>query len=42
MENRLVYDGHRLWDFLASGFDSIQSEDIRHVWYFEPILEHNV
>ncbi len=27
-------------DFLASDFDSIQSEDIKHVWYFQPILEH--
>ncbi len=35
----LVYYGHRL-DFLASDFDSIQSEDIKHVRYFQPILEH--
>ncbi len=27
-------------NFLASDFDSIQSEDIKHVWYFQPILEH--
>ncbi len=27
-------------DFLASDFDSIQSEDIKHVWYFQLILEH--
>ncbi len=26
--------------FLASDFDSIQSEDIKHVWYFQPILEN--
>ncbi len=26
--------------FFASDFDSIQSEDIKHVWYFQPILEH--
>ncbi len=26
--------------FLASDFDSIQSEDIKDVWYFQPILEH--
>ncbi len=26
--------------FLASDFDSIQSEDIKHVWYFKPILKH--
>ncbi len=25
---------------LASDYDSIQLEDIEHVWYFEPILEH--
>ncbi len=25
---------------LASDFDSIQSEEIKHVWYFQPILEH--
>ncbi len=22
--------------------DSIQMEDIKHVWYFEPVLEHIV
>jgi len=27
---------------LASDYDSIHSEDIKHVWYFEPILEHVV
>ncbi len=27
-------------DFLASDFDSIHSEDIKHVWYFQTILEH--
>ncbi len=27
-------------DSLASYFDSMQSEDIKHVWYFQPILEH--
>ncbi len=27
-------------DFLDSVFDSIQSEDVKHVWYFQPILEH--
>ncbi len=37
-ENLVVYYGHRL-DFFASDFDSIQSEDIKHVWYFQPILE---
>ncbi len=26
-------------DFLALDFDSIQ-EDIKHVWYFELILDH--
>ncbi len=26
--------------FLASDYDSIQLEDIKHVGYFEPILEH--
>ncbi len=25
--------------FLVLDFGSIQLEDIRHVWYFEPILE---
>ncbi len=27
-------------DFLASDFYSIQSEDIKYVWYLQPILEH--
>ncbi len=27
-------------DVLASGFDSIQSEEIKHVWYFQLILAH--
>ncbi len=27
-------------DFLAADFESIQSEDIKHVWYFQSILEH--
>ncbi len=26
--------------FLSSVFNSIQTEDIKHVWYFELILEH--
>ncbi len=39
-ENHVVYDGHRLWFFLALDLDSIQSEDIKHVRYFQPILEH--
>ncbi len=26
----------------TSDYDSIRSEDIKHVWYFEPILEHIV
>ncbi len=30
---------HRL-RLLDSDFDSIQSEDIKHVWYFQSILEH--
>ncbi len=38
-ENLVVFYGHRL-QFLASDFDSIQSEDIKNVWYFQPILEH--
>ncbi len=29
-------------DILASDFDSIHSEDIKHVWYFQPILEHTL
>ncbi len=29
-------------DFLASDYDSLQSEDIKNVWYFQPILEHIV
>ncbi len=37
IENRIVYDGHRLRFFFASDFDSIQSDDIKHVWYFQPI-----
>ncbi len=37
-ENHGVYDGHRL--FLASDFESIQSEEIKHVWYVSLILEH--
>ncbi len=28
--------------FFTSDYDSIQSLDFRHVWYFEPILEDNV
>lgn len=28
--------------FLASDYDPIQSEDIKHVWYFEPISSINV
>ncbi len=27
-------------DLLASDSDSIQSEDIKHVWHFQPILEY--
>ncbi len=27
-------------DFLVSDYHSIQLKDIRHVWYFETILEH--
>ncbi len=27
-------------DCLASDFDSIQSEEIKHAWYFQLILEH--
>ncbi len=38
-ENLVVYYGHRQI-FLASDFDSIQSEDIKHVWYLQPIIEH--
>ncbi len=30
---------HRV-QFLASDYESIQLEDIEHVWYFELILEH--
>ncbi len=30
------------WDFLASDYESIQSEDIKYVWYFQLILEHKV
>lgn len=26
-------------DFSASDYDCIQSEDNKHVWHFEPILE---
>ncbi len=25
---------------MVTDFDSIQSEDIKHVWYFQMILEH--
>ncbi len=32
-----MYDGHRLY-FLASGYDCIQLEDIKRVWYFERIF----
>ncbi len=35
---------HSVWRsqlfFLALDFDSIQSEEIKHVWYFQQILEH--
>lgn len=27
-------------DFLALDYDSIQSENLKHVWYIELILEH--
>ncbi len=26
--------------FLASVYDSIQPEDIKHVWYSEPIVQY--
>lgn len=29
-----------MYDFCASVYDSIRSEDINHIWYFESILEH--
>lgn len=28
-------------DFLASDYDSIQSENLKYVWYIELILEHD-
>ncbi len=28
--------------FLASDYDSIHLEDIKHVWYFKLILEHTL
>lgn len=34
IENCVVYDGHR------PEYDFVQSDDIEHVWYFKPILEH--
>lgn len=37
-ENCVVYDGHRLIFF----YESVQLEDIKHVWFFELILEHIV
>ncbi len=39
-EHCVVCSSHKL-RFLALDCDSIQSEDIKHVFlYFEPILEH--
>ncbi len=35
----LVYDGHSR-NFLASDYDPIWLEEIKHVWYFQLILEH--
>ncbi len=29
-------------DFLASDYDSIQLEDIKHIWYFQMILERSL
>lgn len=42
IENCIKYDGNRLKIFLPSGYDSIQSEDMKHVWYFDSILEHTL
>ncbi len=41
-ENHVVYHGHRLIFFLALDFNSIHLEDIKHVWYFDLILEQIV
>ncbi len=42
--HRFHRKSHSVWwsqtHFLASDFDSIQSEDIKYVWYFQPILEN--
>ncbi len=40
IENHILHDSHSF--FLTSDYDSIQSLDFRHVWYFEPILEDKV
>ncbi len=45
IENCIVYDGHRhrpSQTFFPSDFDWTQLNDIKHVWYFDLILEHIV
>ncbi len=37
-ENHILYDVHIFQFFLAPDYESMQSEEIRHVWHFEPIL----